>query len=805
MTDTKPAERTSITALQELFANKQIVEAHFERRNSGGYTARVLGHPAFMPGSHSLVPASVLDEQDPLPGTSASVTILDLQVTPFKLVVSRRLARDLEAVKAAAEKAERQRTRDAAAAELAARRAEEITRVNVGDIIEATVSFTRPPYAYLQAGSLAVRVPKVELAWGEVDYPEPGTITPCVVTAVDVKTAMLAGSIRLALPDPWSGIDERYQPSQTVIARVKSVVKFGVFAEVELGVDCLVHRSHIPGAIEATELGQHFNAGDMIPILISSVDASQRRMGAHFPLSLAHWKLMRSLQHQLLAEQHRAVQLSLQVRELTQQQQVETEKSAQLLLDNEQTRLNLQQQLQERTTLHEALIREELVLHEVAGKLREELQQHKEKLREGVALQEQQQLSNRRLEEELSNTRARLENELSALNKKLENDASLTKQLQTKVATLQAAADKDAARIKTLETELEARKRVPSSVSVVPRVATPDSLEMTSDQGASLPARESVALSNTKPADVNEVFITFSNSKQLVAALDLSRENLKGEIFPTPFPHFNRLEQQQLLSYQQLCQFPNQYLSSLANRVRSTKSNMLFANKPPAFHKSHKCQFALSDYVNYEVPEEIKSSGREEEFREWWAKKFEEKPGYRDNPLLMESLLTTCQLKFKLARLPRQVVMRNGGIVSLDSKNIALLESQIQSLITEAAEFVNSSANHRALLTTHGTHAYKGHKANIEIENPTNLVESQVKEILRRYDNDYKKTLITLLQTYYRSKYNDSLAFDHSLLIAFGFRPCHGCFGHNADRELSKQSHNPAPPISSDEDNDLPF
>jgi ribosomal protein S1 len=778
-------ELATIANLETMCVEKSLVDAHFVKRNQGGYTAHLLGYEAFMPGSHSLVPNSVSTEQDPLLDTTAPVVIIEVRTAPFKLVVSRRDAKPALAALALAEKESHRLQKEAFAAELRIRRAEELSQLTVGDIVEATAIYNKFGVAFFQAGSLEISVPKSELSWGDSGFPIVGKVHPCVITALDVEQQTLAGSLRQVQPDPWIDIAERYLPNVQLIARVKKNVAFGVFLELQPGVDCLLHRSAFPDADPTIDFSQYFSPSDQVPITITSLDLSLRRVSAA-PLltTLAQWAYLRASQGQLNNAQQRIIELTSQlehyIHQLSEAEVAAQQQQVNQTLVHQQSLAQYQQQsaqvVAEKDTLIDKLTGHNKILYRDVVRLESELAQLQTKYRtqgsEVATVEAQRRLADERYQQQLIKFQT-LQKENEILTTNLQTHQRKAAVFEQEFLKLKQASESNE---KTIPTE---------SATLAP---------------SSIPALITEKVNNS-----TTVYITLSNLKQLVSAYDLSNENIPGKIFLVSFPHYNKLEEKQLLAFQQLCQFPELYLSSAANRVRVAKGNLLFANTPPAFHRLPNCQFALSDYVNYEVPDEIKKAGKQKEmeFREWWAKRLEENPNYRDNSTLMDSLLTRCQIQFKLETKPRRFTAPNGGLRSLTDQNVFNLEVQIKKLIADAAAYVNSTSNHKIILNLYGKHAYKGNNINFEIDNPTSLPTAEVQAILRRYENDYKKILISLLQTYYLSKYNNSLSFDHTLLIALGFRPCHGCFGPHAAKTLRQITTSSPPPRI--EDDDLPF
>ncbi|WP_324680951.1 S1 RNA-binding domain-containing protein [Hymenobacter sp. GOD-10R] len=734
--------RPYFSELQLHCNNKLIVEAKVERRNSGGYTVQVLGYEGFLPGSHSLVKMAVVSvEEDKLVGTTVGIVIIEISQSPFKLVVSRKIAKEVQAEQIAREKLARQIAKQAEQESLLNRRTEEIKTLILGDIIEGHVLYNGDGFTIVRAGSLNARINKLELGWGDIPYPEPGHILQIVITRIDLDRLALEASVRLLSPNPWLDADKLFPKGKSILARIKNVVKFGLFAELRPGVDCLVHRSAIIGCVPETDLDVHFNVGDQIPIVIEQVSTDQRKISARCAIELEQWKTLSLFQQRLFESQREVVALE--------------DRFTSLSIENQRLSEAFDIQKQEDEYKIECLTTD---LQNANAQLTTAKRATHEQL-ESLKLQHQQSLDAEvRLRQQLRMKLATVEKQLDA-EKEARNLASeahrneLTKQGK-KLKEVQGQLDQAK---EQLGTQIE----TPEPTTWAPEELTQVAAPYTENTVASLP-----------------VFITFSNSKQITNAIEFDKLNLSGEVYPVNFPYLNTLERQQLLAYKQLCEYPNHFLSSMADRVRKGSGNMLFASKAPAFHKTYSCEFALSNYINYSIPEEIKKRGKEaeEEFREWFAKKLEQNPRYMEKPLLMEPLMVECMQHFRLSSPPRPVNIPNSGLIPVDGQQLSVLEKQIEQVIINAAAFANSSDDHHKIIGRLGTHAYKGAKKNERVDHGTSLTDEEVRTILIKFDNNYKKVLITLLHTYYRSKFNNQLAFDGALLIAFGFRPCHACY-----------------------------
>jgi small subunit ribosomal protein S1 len=113
-----------------------------------------------------------------------------------------------------------------------------------------------------------------EISWEKVsnpkDYHKVGDRLKVKVLGIDEQTQKLNLSIKQLSNDPWQGIADRYPVGTTFTGTVTRTESFGVFVNVEAGVDGLIHSSKLTG--------QTFKKGEEVTVTVESVDADQRRM-----------------------------------------------------------------------------------------------------------------------------------------------------------------------------------------------------------------------------------------------------------------------------------------------------------------------------------------------------------------------------------------------------------------------------------------------------------------------------------------------------------------------------------------------
>lgn len=114
-----------------------------------------------------------------------------------------------------------------------------------------------------------------EISWEKVnnpkDYHKVGDRVKVKVLGIDDKTGKLNLSLKQMSDDPWEKIEESYPVGTTFTGTVSRVEAFGVFVNVEAGVDGLVHASKLTP-------DQTFKKGEEVTVSVESVEPKQRRM-----------------------------------------------------------------------------------------------------------------------------------------------------------------------------------------------------------------------------------------------------------------------------------------------------------------------------------------------------------------------------------------------------------------------------------------------------------------------------------------------------------------------------------------------
>ncbi len=162
------------------------------------------------------------------------------------------------------------------------RRQDVLYALSPGDILQGRVTNLCSFGAFVDLGGLEGLVHVSELSWGRVGHPgdvlQRDQEVEVYVLNVDRERERVGLSIKRLQPDPWQAVEERYQVGQLLKGVVTHVVDFGAFAQVEDGLEGLIHVSELAerNVAHPRDVVQE---GDVVTLRVISIDGQRRRMG----------------------------------------------------------------------------------------------------------------------------------------------------------------------------------------------------------------------------------------------------------------------------------------------------------------------------------------------------------------------------------------------------------------------------------------------------------------------------------------------------------------------------------------------
>ena len=100
-----------------------------------------------------------------------------------------------------------------------------------------------------------------------------------VILRIDKENEHFSLGIKHLTPDPWNEIPEKYKPGTRVAGKVTNITDFGLFVELEEGVEGLIHVSQLPKTQQGAKDLKDFQVGDEIDAEVVNVSQKDKRIG----------------------------------------------------------------------------------------------------------------------------------------------------------------------------------------------------------------------------------------------------------------------------------------------------------------------------------------------------------------------------------------------------------------------------------------------------------------------------------------------------------------------------------------------
>ncbi len=140
-----------------------------------------------------------------------------------------------------------------------------------------------------------------EMSWSQhlrsaQDFLKVGQEVEAVVLTLDREQRKMSLGIKQLMPDPWQSITDKYPVGSKHTATVRNFTNFGIFVELEEGVDGLIHISDLSWSKKIKHPAEFTKIGDSIEVVVLEVDADNRRLSlGHKQLEENPWDVYESL------------------------------------------------------------------------------------------------------------------------------------------------------------------------------------------------------------------------------------------------------------------------------------------------------------------------------------------------------------------------------------------------------------------------------------------------------------------------------------------------------------------------------
>ncbi len=225
----------------------------------GGMTVDVQGVKAFLPGSLAeVLPTKDLEH---LVGGYEEFKVIKIDKDKNNVVLSRK------AVLQEVNSEEREKL---------------LSSLSEGQILKGVVKNLTDYGAFVDLGGIDGLLHITDISWSRINHPSEaikiGQELDVKVIKYDKENKKVSLGMKQLIADPWVGIESKFPLNTSVMSKVTNLTDYGFFAEIEQGVEGLVHVSEIDWTNKNIHPSKVVQLNDQVEVMILEVDEEKRRI-----------------------------------------------------------------------------------------------------------------------------------------------------------------------------------------------------------------------------------------------------------------------------------------------------------------------------------------------------------------------------------------------------------------------------------------------------------------------------------------------------------------------------------------------
>ena len=245
--------------LEDSLSKGVVVKGLITSQVKGGLTVDIQGIKAFLPGS--LAESLPTKDLGYLEGKYEEFKIIKLDKEKNNVVLSRK------AVLEEANSEEREKL---------------LSGLHEGKVVQGKVKNLTDYGAFVDLGGIDGLLHITDISWSRVNHPSEalsiGQDIEVKVIKFDKEEQKVSLGIKQLKEDPWVGIENKFPLNTSVMAKVTNLTDYGFFAEIEPGIEGLVHVSEIDWTNKNIHPSKVVQLGDSLEVMILDVNEEKRRV-----------------------------------------------------------------------------------------------------------------------------------------------------------------------------------------------------------------------------------------------------------------------------------------------------------------------------------------------------------------------------------------------------------------------------------------------------------------------------------------------------------------------------------------------
>ena len=245
--------------VNEAYEAGEIVKGYVKTRTKGGMIVDVFGIEAFLPGSQ--IDIKPIRDYDVYVDQTIDFKIVKINQEFRNVVVSHKALLE---------------------AEQEAKRAELISKLEKGQVLEGVVKNITNYGVFVDLGGVDGLIHITDLSWGRINHPEEvvslDQTIKVVVLDFNEQQKRIALGLKQLTPHPWESLDSEIKVGDKVTGKVVLIADYGAFVEVKPGVEGLIHVSEMSWSPRLHSAQEFLKVGDEVEAQVLTLDREARKM-----------------------------------------------------------------------------------------------------------------------------------------------------------------------------------------------------------------------------------------------------------------------------------------------------------------------------------------------------------------------------------------------------------------------------------------------------------------------------------------------------------------------------------------------
>ena len=245
--------------IREVFDNDGLIKGKIIKRIKGGMVVELGVVQGFLPGSQIEI---------------YSVTDFDKYIDmecDFKIVKFNEIRRNIVLSR-----------KELLNDEMTEKRQEILTQMEVGMVLEGVVKNITEFGAFIDLGGIDGLLHITDITWGRINHPSEkiklGEKIQVQVIDFDVKNVKISLGMKQLQTEPWENVNEKYSVGSKVEGKVVNLMNYGLFLQLEEGIEGLIHVSEISWTKHIKHPSDIYTVGDKVDAVVISIDREKKKI-----------------------------------------------------------------------------------------------------------------------------------------------------------------------------------------------------------------------------------------------------------------------------------------------------------------------------------------------------------------------------------------------------------------------------------------------------------------------------------------------------------------------------------------------